>query len=66
MIRLALLFAIALTGCSDFGHYVSGVDFNTGISGDPSNPDNLGVTVGGKIIFRDPTARRLPNYSKDK
>lgn len=68
---LALLCAVLLSGCSDFGHYVSAMDINGGVSGDPDNPQDARVTVGGKIYFRDPTPikpkkRKLPNYSKDK
>jgi hypothetical protein len=64
----AMLLAIVLTGCaaSDFGKYVSEVDATGGVSADPNDPNNAQVTVVGKIYFRDPTARRLPNYSKDK
>lgn len=61
-----LLCVIFLSGCADFGHYVSAVDFNGGVSSDPENSDSARVTVGGKIYFRDPQARKLPNYSKDK
>ena len=68
---LALICAALLSGCTDFGHYVSAMDFNGGVSGDPDNPQDARVTVGGKIYFRDPTPakpkkRKLPNYSKDK
>ena len=70
MIRFMLIAAIALTGCTDLGHYVSAVDFNGGVSGDPNNPNDARVTVGGKIYFRDSAPakkkRKLPNYSKDK
>lgn len=65
MIRL-LIAAALLSGCSDFGHYVSALDVNGGVSADPNNPDSARVTLGGKIYFRDPEARLLPNYSKDK
>jgi hypothetical protein len=65
--RFCLFLTIAfLSGCADFGHYVSAVDFNGGVSADPENSDSARVTVGGKIYFRDPQARKLTNYSKDK
>jgi len=63
---VCLLSVLVLTGCTDFGHYVSAVDFSGGVSQDPSNMDSTRVTVGGKIYFRDPTPTKLPNYSKDK
>ena len=69
---LALICASMLSGCTDFGHYVSAMDFNGGVSGDPDNPQDARVTVGGKIYFRDPAPakskkhKKLPNYSKDK
>ena len=67
-LRLAGMFggALLLAGCADFGRYVSAIDVQSGVSSDPYNSNSTRVTLGGKIYFRDPTARRLPNYSKDK
>jgi len=61
-----IIVAFLSTGCSDFGKYVSEVDATGGMSSDPNNPNYEQVTAGAKFYFRDPSPRRLPNYSKDK
>ncbi len=57
---LLICYTAMLFGCDS----ISSLSLNTTATGDPNNPNNIGVGFGGTVTFREP--RRLPNYSKDK